>query len=949
MVLSSLPSPVLYLVDGHSQIFKAYHAIRELSGPGGIATNAVYGFHQILTRLIKSHKPSHLGVVLDSEGPTFRDGIYPEYKANRSAPPEDLPDQIRLIIEMLAAMRIQTLSVPGFEADDLLAALATKAVDAGWSVVLVSADKDLMQLVSPRVAMLKLEADRETVFDEEAVKEKMGVNPGQIGDYLALIGDSSDNIPGVKGIGPKTAASLLGKLGNLDRVLEEAVAGKIPGRQGELLRQGLDSARLSRRLVELDRHAPVPQDYEGFRLKPPDGLALAQLYRRVGFKRPLQELEQLMPELSIGAALGGKPAQVAGQGDLFDVQTEEGPAPVTVDTLERHYHCIQSLEDLERVVALIRGAGVVAIDTETTSTDALRADLVGISLSWAPGHAAYIPVGHRDELGILRADQVTLTEIQRVLGPILRDEEIRRLGHHAKFDWHMLRRHGLEPNGFALDTMLASYILLSDRRGHGLKDLARDLCKMPMRPITDLLGTGKNQRTFDYVDLIQATAYACADADATLRLAQPMEALLKESDPLLRKVFTEQEMPLVRVLVDMEGEGLAIDEKVFENLAEELTRIQEDLRQKIYEAAGVEFQLSSPKQLADVLFNRLGLKPVKKTKTGSSTDAEVLEQLASEHEVPRLMHEHRGYEKLMGTYVTVLPGLRHPETGRVHTTLNQHIAATGRLSSSDPNLQNIPIRTAWGKRIREGFVPRDPKWRLVAADYSQVELRVLAHISGDPALVTAYRDGLDVHRMTAATIFGVEEEDVTPEQRDMAKTVNFGIIYGMSANGLSQRLKISMAEAKSFIDGYFRLYSGVKAWLNTTLEDARRLGYVETVTGRRRSLPEIQSRNFQLRAGAERMAVNAPIQGTAADMIKLAMVNMARVLRNGTDGQGKPLPGGPLASRMILQVHDELIFDAPEEEVEALCALVKEVMEGAMVLRVPLLVEVGVGRTWAEC
>jgi DNA polymerase-1 len=544
---------------------------------------------------------------------------------------------------------------------------------------------------------------------------------------------------------------------------------------------------------------------------------------------------------------------------------------------------------------------------------------------------------------------VTLTEIQRVLGPILRDEEIRRLGHHAKFDWHMLRRHGLEPNGFALDTMLASYILLSDRRGHGLKDLARDLCKMPMRPITDLLGTGKNQRTFDYVDLIQATAYACADADATLRLAQPMEALLKESDPLLRKVFTEQEMPLVRVLVDMEGEGLAIDEKVFENLAEELTRIQEDLRQKIYEAAGVEFQLSSPKQLADVLFNRLGLKPVKKTKTGSSTDAEVLEQLASEHEVPRLMHEHRGYEKLMGTYVTVLPGLRHPETGRVHTTLNQHIAATGRLSSSDPNLQNIPIRTAWGKRIREGFVPRDPKWRLVAADYSQVELRVLAHISGDPALVTAYRDGLDVHRMTAATIFGVEEEDVTPEQRDMAKTVNFGIIYGMSANGLSQRLKISMAEAKSFIDGYFRLYSGVKAWLNTTLEDARRLGYVETVTGRRRSLPEIQSRNFQLRAGAERMAVNAPIQGTAADMIKLAMVNMARVLRNGTDGQGKPLPGGPLASRMILQVHDELIFDAPEEEVEALCALVKEVMEGAMVLRVPLLVEVGVGRTWAEC
>jgi DNA polymerase-1 len=592
----------------------------------------------------------------------------------------------------------------------------------------------------------------------------------------------------------------------------------------------------------------------------------------------------------------------------------------------------------------------------------LRANLSGISVAWSQGQAAYIPVAHEDSLGVPVEPQLSLEEVRGVLGPLLRDTAICRIGHHSKFDWHILRRHGMDPAGFDFDTMLASYVALTDRRGHNLKDLAADLCGLPMRPITDLIGTGRDQRPFARVPLKQATEYAARDADATLRVAKELEKDLAAAGPAITGVFRELEMPLVEVLTDMEEEGLAIDPVAFRELEREIDQKLDSLRTRIFQAVGEEFNLGSPKQLATILFDKLGLKPVKKTKTGASTDVEVLEALAEHHEVPRLMHEHRVFEKLKSTYVSVLPKLVHPVTGRVHTTLNQHVAATGRLSSSDPNLQNIPVRTAWGRRIRAGFVAREPGWRLVSADYSQVELRVLAHVSGDPALVRAYREGLDVHRMTAASVFGVAEQDVTDEMRDMAKTINFGIIYGMSANGLSQRLKLSMADAKRFIEGYFSLYSGVRKWLDETLGEARRNGYVETVTGRRRVLPEINSRNPSQRGSAERMAVNAPIQGTAADLIKIAMIRVHRALKWLRAGEGSsrgPMPQWlgegpwlhtpPVRSRMVLQVHDELLFDAPQEELETLVPLVKHLMENALPLSVPVLVEIGDGPNWAEC
>ncbi len=1012
-------TPTLYLMDGHSQIFKAYHAIRELSGPGGIPTNAVFGFHQILTRLIRVHQPTHLAVVLDSEGPTFRHEMYEAYKANRSAAPEDLPGQIRLIIEMLAAMRIPTVAVPGFEADDLLAALTEKAAAAGWKVVIVSADKDLLQLVRPGVTMLRIESDGDQVFDEAAVEVKMGVPPGLVGDYLALVGDSSDNVPGVKGIGPKGAVTLLKQFGNLEALL--AGTSQLKGRQKELIEAGVESARLSRKLVALDANSPVPEDLTGFAVQGPDVAALAAIYRQVGFRRPLQELEsenglgggeagttgsggrgtrpsgaslrpvQTRPAVAQagkgrGSASGGPAVGGSGQEDLFGADGEDSSA-VTVgghgDPTDRtdqgtgqvsgdgapaeavHYRCVTTEADLVAVVEAIRGAGAFAIDTETDGTDPLRAGLVGISVAWAAGQAAYIPVAHEDSLGSVVDSQLALDHIRAVLGPVLRDPSIRRIGHHAKFDWHILRRHGLDPAGFSFDTMIASYVALTDRRGHGLKDLAADLCGLPMHPITDLIGTGREQMSFARVPLDRATEYAARDADATWRVAAELELDLVAAGPEITRVFHEMEMPLIEVLVDMEAEGLAIDPAVFRDLETDIDRELAALRTQVYESAGEEFNLGSPKQLAAILFDKLGLKPVKKTKTGASTDAEVLEALAEHHEVPRLMHEHRGFEKLKSTYVSVLPGLVNPYTGRVHTTLNQHVAATGRLSSSDPNLQNIPVRTAWGRRIRAGFVPRQAGWRLVSADYSQVELRVLAHVSGDPALVRAYTEGLDVHRMTAASVFGVAESDVTSEMRDMAKTINFGIIYGMSANGLSQRLKISMADAKRFIDGYFGLYAGVKKWLDHTLSEARRNGYVETVTGRRRVLPEITSSNFNQRGSAERMAVNAPIQGTAADLIKIAMIRVHEGLEwlrgQGSDGgkargakpdwlgEGLWLTAPPVKSRMVLQVHDELIFDAPEEELEALVPLVRHLMEHALPLSVPVLVDIGDGPNWAEC
>lgn len=923
----------LYLVDGHSQVFKAYHAIRQLSTSTGIPTNAVYGFLQILHKLLRTRSPQYMAVVFDSGGATFRHEMYTEYKANRLAPPDDFAQQMDYILKIVEGLRIPILREPGFEADDLIATMTRKAEKEGFHVVIVTADKDLFQLVNDRVTVLRLEPDAETEFTREAVKEKMGVYPEQIGDYLAIVGDSSDNVPGIRGVGPKGAITLLEKYGNLQAILEHA--HELKGKQAEYVAAGRESALLSRQLVDLRTDAPVSIETEQLKRQPPDVAALQPLYRELEFRRFLEEL-QLEPE------------------------------DRTCD-----YRIITDLKALEEYCAQVMEAGVVAIDTETDGLQPLEAKLAGISMSITPDSGVYVPVGHVDAVGNRIEPQLTLDQVREVLGPVLASPKVRKVGHNLKFDWKVLRQHGLDLDRAGFDTLIASFILNPDRRNHGLKDLAGDLLGIRMTRIDELIGSGRKMIPFSQVDLEKGGRYSCADADVTLQLYRLLDQRLDEAAPPsapaapaqpddffgetdmpaassesaqksgpspMRRLFEEIELPLIPVLMEMETTGVCIDPEVFAELSSEMRARLADIRERIYKAAGREFNLGSPRQLAQVLFEELKLKPTKTKKTQFSTDAEVLEELASEHEVPRLMVEHRQYEKLLSTYVDVLPQLRLKSTGRIHTTFNQAVAATGRLSSSDPNLQNIPVRTAEGRKIRSGFIPCEPGRLLLSADYSQIELRVLAHVTHDPSLVQAYRENIDVHRLTASKIFKVTPEEVSPEQRDVGKTINFGVIYGMSAPGLASRLKIPMAEARTFIEEYFAAYAGVRAWLDSTLEFARTHGYVETVSGRRRYLPDIRSRNFNARSAAERVATNAPIQGTSADMIKIAMIRVADFLRREKAG-----------TKMILQVHDELIFDMPEEEVDVLTPEIIRIMQEALPLDVPVEVEAHAGRNWGEC
>lgn len=939
------PLRTLYLIDGHSQVFKAYHAIRQLSTSSGIPTNAVYGFLQILHKLLRTRDPQYLAVVFDSGGPTFRHEMYNEYKANRAAAPDDFSQQMGYIVRILEGLRIPILRQPGLEADDLIATLATRAAGEGYDVVIVTADKDLFQLVNDRVKVLRLEPDAETLFDREAVRVKMGVYPEQVGDYLAIVGDSSDNVPGVRGVGPKGAVTLLEKYGSLEGVLDHA--GELKGKQAEYIASGRDSALLSRKLVALRTDAPIAIPTNELKRQAPDVATLQPLYRELEFRRFFEEIQIA-------------PAQ-----------------------RKCHYCSITTLQALEEFCGRIREAGVVALDTETDTLQPLTAPLAGISMSVAPNTAVYIPLNHTDAVGNRIAPQLTLEQVRPLLAPICSDPSILKIGHNLKFDWKVLRNHGMPLDRAGFDTLIASYLLNPDRRNHGLKDLASDLLGIQMTRIDELIGTGKKSIPFSQVEVEKATNYSCADADLTLQLYLMLNPRLDQEAPkgaatapvistrsgggdffdspdettgsarnaasgttspaasttsAMRRLYEEVELPLIPVLMQMETEGVCLDSVVFTRLSHEMTERLASIRDQIYALVGHEFNLGSPRQLAQVLFEELKLKPVKSKKTQFSTDAEVLEELAQHHEVPSLMVEHRQFEKLKSTYVDVLPTLVLPETGRIHTTFNQAVAATGRLSSSEPNLQNIPIRTTEGKKIRSGFIPCGPGRVLLSADYSQIELRVLAHVTKDPSLVKAYRENIDVHRMTASKIFKVPPEQVTSQQRDMGKTINFGVIYGMSAPGLSAKLKIPMGEARIFIDEYFRAYAGVRTWLDGTLEFARECGYVETVSGRRRYLPDIRSRNFNARSAAERMATNAPIQGTSADMIKIAMIRIHDVLH-----QEK------VETRMILQVHDELIFDMPESEVSGLTPRIVKIMQEALALDVPVEVDASTGRNWGEC
>lgn len=906
--------PTLYLVDGHSHLYKAFYGVRGLATSKGMPTNAIFGFVQMLHRLMDSRRPDHLAVVFDPPGPSFRNEMFAPYKANRPAQPEDLSVQIPWVKRILEAMRVPVLEEEGFEADDVIATMAVRGRDAAMDVWIVSSDKDLFQLIESRVRLLRMEPDREIEIDADAVRARMGVGPEQIPDLLGLMGDSSDNIPGVPKVGSKTAAAVLSKYATIEAVYAHLEDLDNPRHQ-RLLEGHRDNALLSKRLAVLQRDIEVSADLADLARREPDFDGLRSIYEELEFRRLLDALD----------------AKDQGRGI---VDRRGGPeARGTAAEREVDYRTLDEEVLLRDFVAAIRPGRWLSVDTETSAVDPMQADLVGISLSVEPNSAVYIPVGHR----ILVGSQININRVRDILGPVLADPAIPKTGQNLKYDRKILLRNGMQLDGVAFDTLLASYLLDPDRRGHGLKNLALERLGIAMTNIEELIGRGKKQISMADVEIERVSPYACADADVALQLTHLLAGELRDRG--LETLFGRIELPLMTLLNRMEMTGVRIDREHFATLSTALDSRLADLAGDIFALAGKSFNLNSPKQVADVLFGDVGLKPIKKGKTGYSTDVAVLEQLSRQgHPLPRKILDYRQLEKLKSTYADTLPRMVNPTTGRIHTSYNQAVAATGRLSSSDPNLQNIPIRTAEGREIRRGFIPLEDGHVLLAADYSQIELRVLAHFTHDPSLIEAFREGEDIHRLTAGRMFGCSPADVTDAMRGQAKTVNFGIIYGMSAHRLAAQLEISRTQAGQFIDDYFAAYPRVRHWTREIVASARETGFVTTLSGRRRKIADITSRNHNLRAAAERVAINTPIQGTAADLIKIAMIAVDERLR--TMG---------MTARMIMQVHDELIFDLPEAEVDAVGTAVCEEMERAMTLEVPLRVDVKVGRNWAEC
>jgi len=884
----------LYLVDGSGFIFRAYHAIQQsLTTSSGIPTKAVYGFTGMILKLLRDERPDLVAVVFDHEGKSFRDEMFPAYKANRRAMPEDLAPQFPYIYRVVEALRLPMIRAPGVEADDVIATLTRRARSAGIEVVVVSGDKDLMQLVGDGVVML--DTMRSKRYGPADVAEKWGVVPEKLGDLLALMGDSSDNIPGVESIGPKTAADLLREHGSLEAVL--AAAPRIKGKRGELLARDAEQARLSRRLVALREDVDVDADVASLVPGAPDRERLEALCGELEFTRLLAEL---------------------------------GPSG-TVD--RTRYRTILDEAALDAALAEVRVAGALALDTETTSLDPVRAHLVGISLAWREGEACYIPVGHC-YLGVPR--QVPVERVLMRLRPLLEDETLPKFAQNHKYERVVLRRLGIELRGVEGDPMIASYLLDPSRSGHGLDALAKETLGHTTLAYKDVAGSGKHEVGFDQVDIARASEYSGEDADVTLRLSRRLAPRLVEEklDALMRDV----EIPLARVLAMLELAGIRIDAAELGALAERSHARLRDLEAEIRALAGYDVNIQSVPQLRELLFERLGLPPGRRTKTGYSTDADVLEELAAEHPHPILdkILEYREVGKLKSTYLDALPALVNPATGRVHTSYSQAVAATGRLSSSDPNLQNIPVRTELGRQVRRAFVA-EPGCVLLSADYSQIELRVLAHFSKDPILVDAFRQGQDVHVRTACEVFGVEPGVVSAEMRRVAKAVNFGLVFGQTDFGLSRSLGISRADARTYIDSYFSRYARLREYLDELVASVKNGAPARTILGRRRFIPDIHSPNRALRGYAERIARNTPIQGTAADIIKLAMIRVQEMLEQTGSG-----------ARMLLTVHDELIFEVPEAEVEPAGARIREVMEAALPLRVPLKVDLGWAPNWAD-
>lgn len=907
----------LYLIDGSSYLYRAYFAIKRLSSPSGFPTNAIYGFTQMLLKLLKDHKPEHLAMVFDAGRVTFRTELYPAYKANRAEMPDDLRQQLEPIRDLVRAFNIPVVELPGFEADDLIGTLAARWEAEGGKVVVVTGDKDLMQIVTGRTTLL--DTMKNVASDIPQVHERFGVGPEQVIDILGLAGDSSDNIPGVPGIGEKTAIKLVQQFGSMDALLERA--SEVPGKTGERLREFADQARLSRTLATIIRDVPYDLNPEELTAREPDTPRLNDLFREYGFHTLIKELT----------------AQATLQAD--------------------RYHCLQTPEQLESLARRLEATQAFAFDTETTGLDPRTASLVGISIALEPHEAFYIPVGHRSSSpspvatpeGDLFsfAETVTETRVSLLPGqlhdnavldrlrPVFANPAIRKVGQNLKFDLQVLATAGIEVQGSWCDTMLCSYLLNPSRGGHGLDALAQEHLNHKMISYDEVTGSGRNRINFSEVGLEAATRYAAEDADATWLLHEKLLPLVRENgmDDLLFNL----EMPLMLILSAMEQHGVLLDRDYLRRMGADFGGRMAELEKRIIELAGTPFNLNSPKQLEEVLFDRLGLKAGKKTKgkTGRSTDNEVLSGLAEDNEIVRLLLDYRGLAKLKSTYADALARLAD-ENGRVHTCYNQAVTSTGRLSSSDPNLQNIPIRTEEGRRIREAFIA--PAGSVIlAADYSQVELRVLAHLSGDPVFCQAFSNDEDIHTRTASEIFSLFPEFVTSEMRRQAKTINFGVIYGQGAFSLAKQLGVARNVAEEFITAYKERHSGAMGFLDRCVQTAREQGYVTTILGRKLPIADIDSSNGNLRSYAERNAINYPIQGSAADIIKQAMLGVDRAIR----AEG-------LKSRLIMQVHDELVFEVPEAELEQMKLLVEREMSQAVSLKVPLKVDMNWGKNWSE-
>ncbi len=884
----------IYLIDGSAFLYRAFHAIRHLSTAEGHPTNATFGFTRILLKLIKEHEPDYAVIFFDARGPTFRHDLYEDYKANRPPMPPELSIQIPDIRQVIQSLNIPMVEKSGYEADDLVGTYARQAQEEGFDVIMVTGDKDFIQLITPRCTLWDPMKDK--ILDLQSVKADMGIDPSQFADYLGLCGDASDNIPGLPGVGPKTAVKLIREFHSIEGIYEKIASLEKKKKLHDNLIQFRDQVFLSRELATINTAVDTSHETEDFRLRPFDRKKAFQLFRSFEFKTLAREFS---PE---------------------------------ADTCEKSYQLVTTRQAMESLAQTLETRGLFAIDTETTSKNPMEAELVGISFCVQVHQGFYVPVAHTDTG---EEKQPSRDLIINLFKPILENDRIRKIGQNIKYDYIVLERYGIRLNGMVFDTMIASYLLNPAVRGHSLDSIAMSLFGHKTISYESVTGKGKEAIGFQDVPLARAVPYACEDADLTFMAFEVFEKELKEKG--LYELMMKIEMPLVPVLAQMEIAGIRVDRQQLKHLSVEFQKELDILEQKIYELAGESFNIHSSQQLGVILFEKLGLKTQKKTKkkTAYSTDVEVLNTLARDHELPEKVLRHRTVAKLKSTYADALDGLVNPETGRIHTSFNQTVTVTGRLSSSKPNLQNIPIRSREGKQIRKAFVP-EKDHALISADYSQIELRVLAHCADDGILIQAFKNGEDIHTRTALEVFQVLPEFVTDELRSQAKAINFGIIYGMSSYKLAKDLNISRKMAQNYIDHYFKRYSGIRRFIDETIESAEKTGEVATIFGRKRRLDDINSSNANLRNFAHRAAINTPIQGSAADLIKLAMIEMEKALQS----RG-------LKTRMLLSVHDEIILEAPENEIDNVTALTREVMESVYTLKVPLVVNIGIGNNWS--